>query len=345
MASDKLSWKDEILSKLMEIYGPNSKTPNTTGLTRLLAFLDMTDFEMEKQSPDTITPFWRTLRTAYRLNANSMLKDYADRIMKDAEEYERNPNFLLALIRIYEGMADPNAEEFVETLTTFKDVAKLPLDQHKGSAMGMGMGVARVWDIMPLATKTEIVQVIKTIATNYRALSCVDECVSLVSKYGGTVVMVGLAAISVTWQCAVNLKRWWNGEISGRRCSKGCIDSIVEISGGLAGGLAGAALGSAIFPIVGTFIGGIVGGLAAGATAKLLSDRLTMLIFDLPRDEAVEKAYAFMGVHHKASNDVVNKAFRSKALTFHPDKGGNVEDFYQLQFQMGVIKLARGEQI
>lgn len=56
----------------------------------------------------------------------------------------------------------------------------------------------------------------------------------------GKMVPVGLQAINLTFEAWNNLKLWWRGEISGKRCAKNIIDSLAGIAGGYGGGIAGA---------------------------------------------------------------------------------------------------------
>ena len=61
-------------------------------------------------------------------------------------------------------------------------------------------------------------------------------------------------------------------------------------------------------------IGGMIGGLTGFQTGRYLMERITSSILDLPKTEAIEKAYNFMGVHHSADNSELNKAFRRLAM-------------------------------
>lgn len=148
---------------------------------------------------------------------------------------------------------------------------------------------------------------------------------------------------NLTFEAWNNLKLWWRGEISGKSCAKTIIDSLAGIAGGYGGGIAGAAVGTLIFPGVGTVIGGAVGGVAGTTITSCLSDLLTQQIFDLPKTVALEKAYRFLGLQNGASNNEINSSFRRLALRYHPDKGGNREDWCKLQSYMGIMKVSKGE--
>ena len=159
----------------------------------------------------------------------------------------------------------------------------------------------------------------------------------------GKQVAVALAAVMIAYDAFKSIYRWWKGEISGRRCAKIVIDSLVaNTSGALVGWSAGVAAGTLLGPI-GMVIGGVVGGVIGFKGAECLADWLTRRIFDLPKDEAVENAFNFLGLKQNASTVDINKQFRELCLKYHPDKGGKAEDFYKLQHSMALIKFSRGE--
>ena len=152
-----------------------------------------------------------------------------------------------------------------------------------------------------------------------------------------------LAAVYLSYEIYKDICRWWKGEISGVRCVKNVIDGTASMAAGVGGGFAGAAIGTALIPGVGTVIGGIVGGITAASVMSALSDWVTQKIFNLPKEEALENAYRFLGLSYGASNDQINAAFKRLVLKYHPDKGGSYEDWHKLQVSMAVIKASKGE--
>ncbi|CAB4037675.1 Hypothetical predicted protein, partial [Paramuricea clavata] len=174
-------------------------------------------------------------------------------------------------------------------------------------------------------------------------MTTVDDVVSLVDKTGGRIVMVGLAAVYLTCSAYVNIRRWWRDEISGERCIKNLLDTTFTIGAGVVGGFAGAAIGSFVAGPFGAAIGSLVGGWVSAAGMKCLSDVMTRRMFGLPKEEAVENAYRYLGVEMADSNAEINTAFRKLCLKHHPDKGGNEADFFIVQCNMGIIRQARGE--
>ena len=92
----------------------------------------------------------------------------------------------------------------------------------------------------------------------------------------------------------------------------------------------------------GSVIGGLVGAIGGGYGANRLMEKITEGILNLPKTVAEEKAYEYMGVDRNASNDEINKVYHKKALQYHPDRGGNKEDFFELQMHLQIIRMARG---
>ena len=95
-----------------------------------------------------------------------------------------------------------------------------------------------------------------------------------------------------------------------------------------------------IAPGVGTVIGSVVGGISGATLGKAMSDWCTQKLFGLPQSEALENSYRFLELPCDASNDKINTSFKQKALKFHPDKGGNYEDWHKLQYCLAVIKVS-----
>jgi hypothetical protein len=159
----------------------------------------------------------------------------------------------------------------------------------------------------------------------------------------GKVVPVVIVAVQLSYEALKSISSWWKGEISGKRCAKQIIDASAGILGGFGGGAAGCGIGTAICPGYGTLIGAVVGGIAGSAAASALSEWLTSYFFDLPKSVALENAYRFLDLPPSCSNGEINTRYRTLALKYHPDKGGNAEDFHKLQISVAIIKQARGE--
>uniref|UniRef100_A0A914PBZ1 J domain-containing protein n=1 Tax=Panagrolaimus davidi TaxID=227884 RepID=A0A914PBZ1_9BILA len=189
--------------------------------------------------------------------------------------------------------------------------------------------------------------ILKNLSPSVKAkiLSKVTNAVSL-QTVGTTMMLLKseyLAGVYLVYEIYDNIYRWWNGEISGQRATKNIIDSVAAVGGGAAGASAGAAMGSAFGPI-GTAVGGALGAITGSLTAGHISETFTRWLFDLPKTEALEKAYNVFGVYHNSPNSEVNKAFRNLCRKYHPDKaGGSHNKFTEIQYYMTIIKAARGE--
>jgi len=143
---------------------------------------------------------------------------------------------------------------------------------------------------------------------------------------------------SYTFTAFRSLCRWWKGEISGKRLLKNLLDSALTITAGVA------------VPLICGVIGGpavvaldLVGGTAFAQAISFLGDRFTQWLFNIPRDEALENAYNFLGIPMRASNHELHIAYRTLCLKYHPDKlGASAENFHKLQLYMTIIKTERG---
>uniref|UniRef100_A0AC34GFV3 Uncharacterized protein n=1 Tax=Panagrolaimus sp. ES5 TaxID=591445 RepID=A0AC34GFV3_9BILA len=86
-----------------------------------------------------------------------------------------------------------------------------------------------------------------------------------------TVVYVALDAVFLPFEAIQSIHRWFNGEISGRRCAKTIVDASAAVAGGIGGAAVGASIGAVGGP-VGSVIGGIIGGLFGSSVAATIMD-------------------------------------------------------------------------
>lgn len=156
------------------------------------------------------------------------------------------------------------------------------------------------------------------------------------SKKIGVVLVFAI----LSYEAAVNMKKWWKGEISGVRCAKNVVDSLGSCAGGLALASGGAYVGAVAGP-VGVVCGALVGGLLGSVAAATLTDWATQCLFNVPKDVALENAYNYLEVSQTASNDEINKSYKRLCLVYHPDKGGSDEAFHKLQMCLQVVRLQR----
>lgn len=86
-----------------------------------------------------------------------------------------------------------------------------------------------------------------------------------------------------------------------------------------------------------------MGKYVAQKTTSFLFETLSEQLFNLPRNEALEKAYKFFEVKPNASKREIDEAYRRLYLKHFPDNGGLFEDFMYVHHCMAVIKAARNE--
>lgn len=164
------------------------------------------------------------------------------------------------------------------------------------------------------------------------------------------IVKIALVVAFLAVDVIKNIRSWWNEEISGARCVKNIIDCGVAVAAGIAGGIGGEMIGAAIGALAGpagmaagSVIGGIAGGISASICAHTLDDNLTQWIFGLPKSVALENAFNFLGISATASNSDINSRYRKLSLKYHPDRGGNRDDWTRLQYSLAIIREAREE--
>uniref|UniRef100_A0A914UMB9 J domain-containing protein n=1 Tax=Plectus sambesii TaxID=2011161 RepID=A0A914UMB9_9BILA len=210
-----------------------------------------------------------------------------------------------------------------------------------GALIGGGaVGFAHIWKHITPEMQGKILLVLPRIKSF--AVSTANSAGAAVNIYGGKAT-IALAAVYLSYEAMRNIHRWWKGEISGRRVAKNIIDSCGTVAAGAGGAMAGAAAGSFFGP-VGTVVGGVIGSVVGSAGGGVLIDTLTQELFDIPKDEALERAYNCLGVVSRTTDREINRAFRALSLKYHPDKGGSQQSFLMLQTCMGIIKVARGEE-
>ena len=81
--------------------------------------------------------------------------------------------------------------------------------------------------------------------------------------------------------------------------------------------------------------------MVVGLTARCAVEPLTSFIFDLPKTEALERAYETLGINHNAQNHKVKEVYKKLILINHPDKGGDSTMFTNINVAYGIIKAAR----
>jgi len=309
------------------------------GLARVFFYLDEEE-RVYSHLGKLLSPAWRTLILLHESNCSDAFAKYCRRLVDDTQRAETDQQFRTTMAKMYENFLPPS--ESGDNSTTELDMSKLASFDNANSMLSIPMGLARAWDKIPKSTQKAIAEMVSVIAKRQPWLTGVDEMVGLVSKHGGSIVMVGLAVAQLSYEMYQSICRWLKGEISGKRCCKNILDAGTTLAAGMGGGYAGAVVGSVLGP-VGTFVGGIVGGVSAAKAAEILGDYLTQKIFGLPKEAALENAYRYFGLGMSPSNNEINEAYRALCLKHHPDKGGRTEDFQCVQIQLAIIRFHREE--
>ncbi|WAR26011.1 hypothetical protein MAR_011715 [Mya arenaria] len=127
-----------------------------------------------------------------------------------------------------------------------------------------------------------------------------------------------------------NIRRWWTGEITGIRCGRNLADSGSDIIAWCAGNT-----------VDNWFQFPDGSGISSGV--KYICDSLNDKMFQIPKSEALDKAYSFLGVPMTASNGEINSRYRKLSRKYHADKGGDSQKWTELQCSLAIIRKARGD--
>jgi hypothetical protein len=288
-------------------------------------------FQLENGYTGGIHPVWRTLIRLRKTNEKAFAS-YIERIQEDTKSGENNTAFVHFISEIYETMlSERHGKWQPEKLSFTTTVSKI---QQTASNVA---NIVKAVSMLSEVRQTQLLEAFPTIASEGKQI------VQIMNKTSGTVVLVTLSAIYLGFEAIKNLRLWWKGEISGKRCAKHCIDATFSAVAGGLGGVGGSIVGGFFGPI-GAIAGAVIGGAVSSYGAQALIEYLTQKIFDLPKEVATEKAYDFLGVKASASNAEINTAYRKLCHQHHPDRpGGNSEKFLEVQCQMATVKLHRGD--
>jgi hypothetical protein len=325
---------DDIQCRIVAFY-KNPTEQETNDLTRVLFYLDREEKSYKDDPLARDPPVIRTLRSA--MQSENLFKTYVNRLIEETKQEGVDPEFHQYMRDLYSGFMDPSEERIDNEGWQLERIREL----SSGARAGIG-GFFRVMSTIPPGTQLAIMRSISNFVNNRHLMKVMEGGVGIFERVGSTVATFALAAVFLTWDAIHSIHRWWRGQISGIRCVKNIIDSALSTAAGVGGGFAGAVLGAFVGP-VGMLIGGVIVGYFSATVANLLSDRMTQWLFGLPKSEALENAYKYLGVGMKASNGEINTAFRDLCLKHHPDKGGSSEEFFVLQNNMAVIKASRNE--
>lgn len=270
---------------------------------------------------------WKMLRDLIE-TSDRALRAYLQKIL---QEIERNTQ------PVRDSMTDVYNQMCLNG-SGHKPISKLNMKELTVSG---SVGFAYAWSCISVEAQKKILQILPYLVGNV-GKEVAEKAIGAVSALGKKASIV-LAAVYLGYEALRNIYRWWHGDISGLRVAKNIIDSCVAVSAGFGGSIGGAAVGGLFLGPIGVVVGGVIGGVVTSVGASVLIDKLTQEIFNIPKDEALEKAYRFLGVNRRSTVEEINKAYHSLCRRYHPDKGGSKEKFIELQTYMGIIKVARGE--
>jgi len=300
-------------------------------------------FFFDSIPPEEAEPYLGSLKRV--VNKPALFKSVADRLVEDTQTAKKDPSFRQALFDIWNKyMTEDDQKQEGHGQTT--SLARVPQSSLVVTHMNFGYAVSRL-------SPNHYDALMKFIDSWCRENSQVAiraQGALVKARAGRAMVRVALVVAYLAFEVINNIRQWWKGEISGIRCAKNIIDCGVSVAAGIvcgvSGEIVGAMVGTVFGPVgaaAGALIGGVCGGFAASMGAQALSDKLTQWFFDIPKSEALENAYNFLGLKASASNSDINSAYRQLALQYHPDKGGDRDNWTKLQYSIQIIREARGE--
>ena len=330
MAEKNETWREEIVEKLLEVFADNKEN-----FIRVILFLDNEDKAYKDNKERPYAPHWKSLKATLKSDEEAFHL-LAKRLSDETKNAENNPKYRELLNIYYETSLTYN-----DSSVPIHDFQRLDRNQlvNHDSTVSAFPALNKAWQLISAEGNRSLMNSMRELMATKTVMTGADDVVGQISDYGGSVVMVTLAITHLSLTAITNIKRWWSGEISGKRCIKNLVDSTIATGASILGG---AYFGSNV-GFVGAVLGGVGGGLMFAGLAKYLTDWMTQKMFGLPKDEALENAYRYLDVEMTASNAKINTAFRKLCLKHHPDKGGKKEDFLLLQFNTEIIREARGE--
>jgi len=225
-------WKESIRNKLVDILSSDPES-----ILRILYYLDQEDKAVSKD----VSHVWKSLQNTS--TDDLIFEQYVMALVEDTKTAEQDPKFRELMKQVYSEMLDVSSDELEQEehaegfeFVRFQDLGIIHISAFTS--------LASAWDQIPAAGRAEMIYIMRRIASNQTLVSAADEVFGMVDKAGGNAVMVGLAVIHLSWTAITNLRRWWKGEISGKRCVKNVMDSLLTLGAGMCGGAGGCSVGS-----------------------------------------------------------------------------------------------------
>ena len=165
---------------------------------------------------------------------HAAFKRAADNMIEDIKKSNRQPEYRKIMAHVWQMYLSGDDELLAEGFDTEMLLAKNP---HLQGTMEFSFLYAL--SKIPPETQVLVLQQIEKGAAvllgNSTALvlrQTGERSLALIKSGAGTLVAVGLTVIPLAYDAYKNIKRWWNGEISGVRCTKNIIDSIATTGRG-----------------------------------------------------------------------------------------------------------------
>ena len=188
----------------------------------------------------------QTVENMMRINSYllvPLLKQYAN----ETKQKEEDEKFKRTIYHTWKKLENPSGP-------------LVPVDQS-----GPVERIIRALERLPARSHRTLTEIIREIAES------VMKIVTKPLESTQELLRIALPVVYLAFDALLSIRRWWNGQISGKRCVKNVIDVGVGIGAGVIVGVASSF-------ILGPF--GIIAGVAAGRLAAKASEEVTGHLFE-----------------------------------------------------------------
>ncbi|EFX86730.1 hypothetical protein DAPPUDRAFT_307866 [Daphnia pulex] len=275
------------------------------------------------------------LESAYVSNKEAF-QELVERLGEDVDELNRNPPYKRVMDEMWLNHSLPSdGTNFVRGQRLDFQVTLEKRKRFEMLAICLGISILLRLDVLTPESLQKMFPLFN-ITSPLTNLLNIKELLSISQKLSGDRYEVTASFFYFGCDIFRNWKRHGNSEISGVRCVKNIVDSFTELAPGVAGGFGGELFGSTITPGIGTLVGGVGGGMASTFVCGALFDRLTQWIFNLPKDELLEKAFRDLDLPCNVSNNEINIKFVRLAHQNPPNPPNS--DWMKLKGSINTIK-------